>query len=282
MSPRPLRFYQAPGGLGGGSGGLGNPGFSQNPSPLPPIHTGPAPASLRPISDAEIGPALAPPIASNERLSSSVGTMFERRREKRKDKNLTSDLALVGLLFARPSDDFAAKKILPELDYFDIRSGEYMDFFCVGYSKQSTAQSSPVTKVKGQQWWFSNDSFNKLREQITRESKWVYSGQAELLLANAKASGSKSFIDYSSAIQCRLEEMEKDKAFNSVSEFFEKIFTYAENPGLDPAFNLSDLFGKKLAISAAKKTVLKILLRSLAPEYDRAKHFVLVNLSKKK
>jgi len=228
--------------------------------------------------DGNIGPASAAAAPPNEeRLGPGLAKMFENR----KAKGLGNDVVLVGLLFARPSDDFATKNIIPELDYFDSRSGESMDFFCVGYSKKETPFSSPAIKVKGQQWWFHNDSFNKFRAQIMRESNWKYSGETELLLANAKSSSSKTFIDYSSAIPCRLEDMQNDKAFKNIKSFFEDIFTYAEEPGSDPAFDLSDLFGKDILIGAAKAGVLKLLLRSLAPEYYKARHFVLADLSKK-
>jgi hypothetical protein len=73
--------------------------------------------------------------------------------------------------------------------------------------------------------------------------------------------------------------MQEDKAFDSVGQFFEKIFSYAEFPGSDPAFDLSDLFGKNIAISAAKDGILRILLKSFKRDYDKARHFVLTDLS---
>lgn len=260
MSRRPLRFYQPAGGAFGGGGFVPSASCST---------VGP---------DATAGAAASAAVpANNETLSASLAAMFAAR----KAQGLTANSVLVGLLFARPSDDFAAKNIIPELDYFDTRSGESLDFFCVGYSKTQTPLSQAVIKVKGVQWWFDNDSFDKFRRQITRESNWKYSGETELLLADAKWSDSKASIDYSSAIPCLLEDMQNDKAFKNIKSFFENVFTYAEDPGSSPAFDLSDLFGKKILIGAAKNTILQLLLRSAAPEYYKARHFVLTDLSKR-
>jgi hypothetical protein len=234
-----------------------------------------------------MAPEFARPISGHggEQLRSELTKMFERRRKKRKHKELTPDLAMIGLLFARPSDPFAKENIVPELDYLSSRSGEHMDLFCVGYSRKPRNprlhRRKPTVTVKNINWWFDSESFDEVRQEIEQESKWKYSGGTELLIANARSSFDAAAIDYSSAIPCRLEEMQNDKAIPNVRQFFEKVFEYAENPGSDPAFGLSDEFGKDIAINAVKKTVLRILLKSLAPEYYKARHFVLTDLSKK-
>ena len=212
--------------------------------------------------------------------------MFKRRQTKRNSKGLKKDLALIGILFARPSDPFARENIIPELDYFNSRSAEHIDLFCVGYSKKprnpKLKGSEPVVRIKNVPWWFDNDIFNNVRQQIEEESRWEYSGQTELLLANARSTFEGTEIDYSSAIPCKLEEMEKDKAIKNVREFFENVIRYAEDQDPEnPAAKLSDKFGKKIAMSVIKKVILTILLRSLASEYDRARPFVLTDFSKK-
>lgn len=194
---------------------------------------------------------------------------------------------MIGLLFARPSDPFAKANIVGELDYFNSRSGEHIDFFCVGYTKNphnaTLKKSEPTVVIKGASWWFDNDSFDSVRRQLEAESNWQYSGETELLVANARSSFREAVIDYSSAIPCRLELMQSDKAINSVREFFEKIFKSAEkNPDSNnPMVTLSDEFGKTVALSAIKKIVLLILLKGLHEEYAKARHFVLGDLSKK-
>jgi len=221
-----------------------------------------------------------------EVIRGELTKMFERQRKKRARKQFPQDLALVGLLFARPSDPYAKENIVPELDYFNSRSGEYMDLFCVGYTKNPNSKLrkyEPAATVKGVKWWFNNDSYTSVREEIAEQSSWKYSGGTELLIANARTSGlGESFIDYSSAIPCKLESMQEDKAIKNVREFFEKIFKYAEDPKQDdPAFGLSDEFGKDVATNAVKKFILHLLLRSADEEYVKARHFVLSDLSKK-
>jgi hypothetical protein len=222
---------------------------------------------------------------SGQQLRSELTKMFERRSKKRRHKELTPDLAMVGLLFARPSDPFAKENVVPELDYLNSRSGEHMDLFCVGYTRKPRNPRlrglPPTVTVKNVNWWFDNESFDDIREEVEHESKWKYSGGTELLIANARSSCDGSSIDYSSAIPCNLEQMQSDKAITNVREFFEKVFKYAENPDSEnPAFGLSDKFGLGIAMNVIKKTILRILLRSLHEEYTKARHFVLADLSK--
>src|SRR4030095_8365192 len=78
--------------------------------------------------------------------------MFERRQKKRASKGLKNDLALVGILFARPSHPYAKESIIPEQDSFNSRSAEHIDFFCVGYFKnprnRSVKDLEPVVRIR--------------------------------------------------------------------------------------------------------------------------------------
>jgi hypothetical protein len=219
-------------------------------------------------------------------LQSELKKMFRRRRKKRERKDFRSDLAMVGLLFARPTDPFAKTNIVPELDYLNSRSGEHLDLFCVGYTKKphdrTLQQTQPTAWVKGVKWWFDQDAFVKVCKEIQEDSKWEYSGGTELLVANARSYFEEATIDYSSVIPCKLEQMQSDKAINNVREFFEKLFKEAENPTPgDPISRLSDRLGLKLALSSIKKLILDLILKGLDEEYTKARHFVLSDLSKK-
>jgi hypothetical protein len=218
---------------------------------------------------------------------SELTKMFQRRQAKRKHKKFTPDLAMTGLLFARPTDPFAQTNIIPELDYFNSRSGEHMDLFCIGYTKKprdpKLQRTEPVTVVKHVKWWFDNDAFVRICKEIEEASEWKYSGGTDLLIANARSSLRETSLDYSSVIPCKLEQMQSDKAINSVREFLEKIFREAEHPTPgDPVSKLSDKLGITVGLSAIKRLFLNILLKGLDEEYTKARHFVLADLSKKK
>lgn len=226
------------------------------------------------------------PIISGGELHTDLAKIFKQRLRRRKRKKFREDLAMIGLLFARPTDPFAKEHIVPELDYFSVRSGHNIDFFCIGYTKKPRDKrienTPPVAIVRNVQWWFDNSKFDNVRTEIERESKWVYSGESELVLANARSVYlDKTEIDYSSAICCRLEKMKDDKAIESVREFFEKIFRYSEYPKPDdPTFGMSDEFGKRVLCGTIRKIVFSLLPKGLADDYNKAEHFVISDLSK--
>jgi hypothetical protein len=222
----------------------------------------------------------------SEEIRSELRRLFAQRRKDRARNTFPQDLAMIGLLFARPTDPFAKQNILPELDYFSSRSGHHIDFFCVGYTRtaldKKLQESLPTITIKNQKWWFDNIGFDKVRGELERDSKWKYSGGTDLVLANARSAPAGNYIDCRAAISCSLEQMQSDKAFNNVREFFEKIFKYAETPNAQkPTYGLSDDLGKGVALSAIKKMVFRLLPEGLADDYAKARHFVVTDFTKK-
>ncbi len=63
----------------------------------------------------------------------------------------TNPKRVMGLLFARPTDP-TAKALLPELDYLHYRSGNYVDFYCVGYVPMPLDGEKPAVRVHGHDW----------------------------------------------------------------------------------------------------------------------------------
>lgn len=225
------------------------------------------------------------PTVGNDELHADLATLFKQRRQRRKHKKFREDIAMIGLLFARPTDPFAKEHILPELDYFSVRSGHNIDFFCVGYTKKPRDKriedTPPVAIVGSTRWWFDNNKFDNVRTEIERESRWEYKGESELVLANARnVDVDKTEIDYSSAIRCKLERMKEDKAIESVQEFFEKIFRYSEHPRQDnPTSGAVRVLQTEVVFGSIKKFVLSLLPKGLGESYSKAEHFVIEDLS---
>ena len=72
-------------------------------------------------------------------------------------------VALTGILLARPEDPLTRDGILPHLDFWNHRSGDCIDFFCVGYLPRwfadSTANLPPVVTVGNGEWAFALSAF---------------------------------------------------------------------------------------------------------------------------
>lgn len=184
-------------------------------------------------------------------------------------------VVMVGLLFARPSFRLTEEQILPNLQYFHHRSGHHFHFFCAGYTPYG-GEIDDYHEVGLPGWVYSDRMFNMLRSQIEAKSRWRYSGEVELLLTNAHIAPRKrtARLDLRSTIVCNLDEMSRKHAFDSLPQFFERIFQFAETAnGEDPTWGFSDTQGISAASMALKRVVLKALPRELGRDVERVAHF---------
>lgn len=202
----------------------------------------------------------------------------------RYEKNGFAGVRMVGLLFAPPEARLARDEITPGLRYFHYRSGDNIDFFCAGYRRYGEDPGPEEKAVTDDDppWVFNLWLYNQFRRQVEQLSTWRYSGEADLLLMNAKfdEAGGKSSLDFKSAIACDLDRMVKDGAIQSVRRFFEDIFQFAETAQIaDPTWGFSDEQGLRTAGSALKRVVLSLLPRHLGEDYRRAEHFAIRDIS---
>ena len=159
---------------------------------------------------------------------------------------------MVGFVFACPESALAKSEIIPQLAYWNCRSGEHIDFLFLGYNSvpQPDFVTVPVPVPRGGGWYYSPKGFNNLRSEIERRTRWRYSGVCALLLTNAVSDNGNVTIDFSSAIVCDLERMKNDQTIPGVERFFESIFTFAENAdGRDPTWGFSDAKGLEMGVS---------------------------------
>lgn len=195
-----------------------------------------------------------------------------------------SNVKLVGILFSHPASMLAQKEIINNLPHFHLRSGDAIDFFCIGYGASwppdhFSDQKSVVT-IDGTDWMFSEKAFSSVIDELEMESKWRYSGETELLLISADNSVGSIFLDFDKAIVCNLEAMAKDKAFSSVRAFFADLFRYAKDNGAASGiWEASDIWGYSIAKTSLKEAVLSLLPMNLKESYNKAKHYAVRNIS---
>jgi len=191
---------------------------------------------------------------------------------------------MVGLLFARPDVPLAEVEVVPNLDYFHYRSGKHIDFFCAGYDgytgRDETEGYRKINKEPELKWGFSERMFIRFMEDIEARSPWKYSGDCDLILANAHYDATKREvrIDLKHHVQYKLKQMKDIGAINSVTSFFEDVVRYAEHAdGEDPTWGFSDAQGAKLAGSALRRFILALLPKDLGKDAERAAHFAVID-----
>ncbi|MBI1757466.1 MAG: hypothetical protein HYR64_10215 [Fimbriimonas ginsengisoli] len=184
-----------------------------------------------------------------------------------RERYLRKDVALTGILLARPEDKLAKDEILPNLEYWHYRSDYHTDFFCAGYVPvEFTKDARPVgVEIAGLEWGFSVASFVELVEAIERETGWCYNGGACLLLANSYFDGIKAKLDFSRSIRVDLRQAMDAKGVRSATELAELVFQFAKSVNestVDPVWELSNSLGRRVI-----KRGLKDLLLSWAPTW---------------
>lgn len=209
-------------------------------------------------------------------------TTFDSRRPTRYQNvrfEEKCDSKLAGILLAHPNAQTAQNEIVSHLSHFHLRSGEAVDFFCVGYGAywppSHYADQKVVASIDGTDWYFSEAAFSEVIDQLEKETRWSYSGETELILLSAhKGSDGKAELDFGSAIVCNLERMESDGAFSSIRSFFAQIFKFAKQKrASDPAWAFSDHAGVGVGKSAIKDGILGLLPSSLRQRYRQAEHY---------
>jgi hypothetical protein len=189
------------------------------------------------------------------------------------------DVALTGILLARPEDKIAKEAILPNLEFWHYRSDYYTDFFCAGYIPTAlVSDAKPVgVTIDGLDWGFSLRAFVDLVEDIEKQTGWRYKGDPCLLLANSHFDGTKAHLDFTRSIRINFREALEDKAIATPTELADSVFEFAKyvnEDATDPVWELSDNFGRKLIKRGLKDAFLAWLPNWLTPSARAGFHFV--------
>jgi hypothetical protein len=148
--------------------------------------------------------------------AATLGDLFRKRHPGFAPKRM------VGLLFARPDTDFVKRQLLPDLDDLHLRSGDHVDFFCMGFSNARPGAPPSI------EWRFDQEAFVEALHAVEEQCGWSYrSGQCDLLLVAAArpedgAPGADGF-DFSRVVAFDLPRMIADETIVGVTDLLEAI-----------------------------------------------------------
>lgn len=168
---------------------------------------------------------------------------------------------IIGILFARPTNDVAKKEILGDIDYFHARSGDTIDFYLPGYGAHWSEQYAPdketVISVGGVAWYFSNSLYVNFEKELQKKIKWLSNGDCELLLLSVQNNKPETSdgITFSSAISINVTMLLKENLIPSVASLFSKIFNALEST---PSLSIREL-SDKLALNNGQHILLDLL-----------------------
>jgi hypothetical protein len=193
------------------------------------------------------------------------------------------DVALTGILLARPEDEITKDAILPHLEFWNYRSDSYADFFCAGYvPKDFVGDARQVgVVINGIEWGFSMKAFVELCDRIEKQTKWRCGVDPCLLLANSHFDGTKAHLDFKRSIRLNFREAMEDKAISTPTELADAVFEFAKfvnQSSTDPVWELSDKFGHRLIKRGLKDAFLAWLPDWLSPSVKAGVHFAVHEL----
>ncbi len=175
---------------------------------------------------------------------------------------------LLALLFAPDGALLAREQVIPRLGQFHWRSRLAMDLFCAGYGRRGGAAAIDRTfrtvldHGPDGEWLFSDRGFDDVRRYVETESGWRYSGEVDLLLANARlnAEGWEALVDFRSGAEIRLANAIADQAIGSVAGLLERLFEYAEH---NPDTASATIFAAKQAGKTIAGSLVDVVLGAL-------------------
>lgn len=189
----------------------------------------------------------------------------------------TTRCSIVGILFAQPTHKIVQDEILPNLDYFHVRSGQTISFYLAGYGAywqpNHVADMKKVGKVDNTDWYYSNTFFIDLVNSIEKDTKWEYSGECDLILLRIISENGVKKFDFSSCMLLSLEQLSRQGAINSIRNFFEAIFRKAtDGPTM---LSLADALSKKEASKVLQNFVSTVIpqTKPCLDAYNRLKSF---------
>lgn len=212
---------------------------------------------------------------SKNDIEAQLTNAFLTRYQTQRPKNV----ALTGILLARPEDKITKESILPHLEFWHYRSDFYTDFFCAGYIPVQFVSDAKLVDVciDGLDWGFSLRAFVELIEDVEKQTGWHYNGDPCLLLANAYFDSSKAHLDFKRSIRINFREALDDKAIATPTELADSVFEFAKRVNedtTDPVWELSDEFGVRLVKRGLKEAFLSLLPNWLSPTAKAGFHFV--------
>jgi len=138
----------------------------------------------------------------------------------------------IGILFARPQLSIARDSIISQLNYYNNRSGEYIDFFLPGLIQHDNGKYHDIIEVgtlNSNRIYYSDRVFVEFVDEMEKISTWHYYGQTELLIVNVKNQN----LDFSKTLSFDFEDALNKKAIQSTSRFMETLIQLSKEKSDD-------------------------------------------------
>ena len=152
---------------------------------------------------------------------------------------------VLAFVFAHPDSD-TMQMVDAGGDYFDQRTGDTWDLFFPGYYKSSKVnhsgkptRSRRVGRCYTNDWYFSANGFNMLREYVERSSagRWQYSGDVDLVLVNGwRVEGSDPIVDWVSTISGQITDQMAGTKTLTLGGVVERITRDIQAAAEDPSY----------------------------------------------
>jgi hypothetical protein len=134
----------------------------------------------------------------------------------------------IALIFGSPDCKAMKEDVLPRLQYFNWRSGEALDMFCMGYRVPKSKDFSPKNPKN-----FDQKLFQLAVMEFEEKSRWHYSGQTDFLLLNAfmheEAGKKRVDLDFHTMFALTLEKAAQDRLIENARKFLEDVMQHARD-----------------------------------------------------
>lgn len=193
--------------------------------------------------------------------------------------------SIIGVLFARPSNEISKREILSEIEYYHHKSGDIINFYMPGYGAywqgEYASDRQPAVTVGGTQWFFSNDLYVKFEREISNQIPWKPSGDCELLLlsVNSHEAQSDKDLKLTGCIKINITSLLADGMITSASNLINIVINSIEE---DCTITLRQL-SNRLASNNGQKAFFDLLgmfkiSEALGRAFSRVKPYALTVL----
>lgn len=178
----------------------------------------------------------------------------------------------IGVFVTRP-DLESGKSILNSLNYFHYLTGQSVNFYLPGFGAywgNNYPDKEVVAIINETEWYFSDEQFVNFTRKLERNTKWIYSGESELILLpliEGKIDSQKILIFF-------LDDMLRDGAIKSVSAFFQQLSRLFESKST--LSEIQSALYKDNFIESIKDTILKKLPHGIGNIITKEKYFIIM------
>ena len=196
---------------------------------------------------------------------------------------------MCGLLFAPPKTAIG-KAIMERLDDWHYRSGNNIDFFCVGYVDWDEFEDDePVGQLRDRydsakrQFYYSASGFHDVRDNVEQLSGWKYSGEADLILVNAvqdepAASAPdepRSRLMLEEIIALDIDKIVSEGVFTTPARLMERICQAADDAAVSgEAINVTDFSDREFSRTLLRRSLGAVIKKLSLDAPLGARHFL--------